>query len=286
MSTALWELLDRRLTERALAYAGVAGFMVKDLASGTSVDFRADEQFPSASTIKIHILVALLRAAERGELSLEERIALTPELRVAGSGVLAYLEHPVELSLYDTAVLMILVSDNTATNICIERVGMERVNKLIAELGLKHTALRRLMQDRDAIVSGRENVSTPADLVRTLEALHANRPTEIAAQQALAVLAKSKPSPVRLVIPSEIKLAHKTGRMPRVRAEAGIVYLPDRPYVIAVMTRYSTIDDAEQDTFISDIARVAHQFMSALSSSNEYGQGLPGRGVITGGGSS
>lgn len=276
MSTQLWELLGQRLRERAEGFLGLAGFMVKDLTSGASVHYRADEQFPSASTIKIHILAALLRAAERGELSLEERIALAPELRVAGSGVIAYLEHPVELSLYDIAVLMILVSDNTATNICIQRVGMEKVNALIAEFGLKQTTLRRLMQDREAIVSGRENVSTPAELVRTLGALYANKPTPKSAQQALAVLAKSKPSPFRLAIPPAIKIAHKTGRMPRVRAEAAIVYLPNRPYVIAVMTSYAMIDDAEQDAFVSGIVRVAHQFMSVLSTSNEHGQGLPG----------
>src|SRR6185503_14222255 len=126
------------------------GFLVKDLTSGASVAFREDEQFPSASTIKIHILTALLRAAERGELALDERISLTPDLRVAGSGVITYLEHPLELSLYDIAVLMILVSDNTATNICIQRVGMAKVNALIGEFGLKQTALRRLMQDQEA----------------------------------------------------------------------------------------------------------------------------------------
>jgi beta-lactamase class A len=276
MSAEMWDLLGQRLRERAEAFDGLAGFVVKDLTSGASVVFREDEQFPSASTIKIHILAALLRAAEDGALSLDERIALTPDLRVAGSGVITYLEHPVELSLFDIAVLMILVSDNSATNICIQRVGMAKVNALIGEFGLKQTALRRLMQDQEAIRSGRENVSTPAELAKTLEALHANKPSARTAQQVLSVLAKSKPSPFRLAIPPAIKIAHKTGRMPRVRAEAGIVYLPDRPYVIAVMTRYAMVDDAEQDAFVSDIARVAHQFMSALATSNTYGQGLPG----------
>jgi len=276
MSAELWELLGQRLREQAEGFAGLAGFLVKDLTSGASVAFREDEQFPSASTVKIHILTALLRAAERGELALDERISLTSDLRVAGSGVITYLEHPLELSLYDIAVLMILVSDNTATNICIQRVGMAKVNALIGEFGLKQTALRRLMQDQEAIRTDRENVSTPAELVKTLEALNANKPSAKTAQQALSVLAKSKPSPFRLAIPPTIKIAHKTGRMPRVRAEAGIVYLPDRPYVIAVMTRYSMVDDAEQDAFVSGIARVAHQFLSGLSTSNKYGQGLPG----------
>lgn len=275
MSDEVWDALHRRLCERMTAYPGIAGFAVRDLTDGTSIGSRAEEAFPSASTIKIHILTALLREAERGAVSLEERIALAPELRTSGSGVLTYLEHPVDLSLYDIAVLMILVSDNTATNICIRRVGMERVNKLIAELGLRQTALRRLMQDREAILAGRENVSTPLELVSTLVALRSGLPTAPSAQQALAVLAKSKPSPFRVAIPADITMAHKTGRMPRVRAEAALVHLPRRPYALAVMTRYSMNDEAEQDAFLSDIARETHRVMSALATSTPYGQGLP-----------
>ncbi len=109
-----------------------------------------------------------MREAERATFALDERIAITPEMRVAGGGVLAYLDHPVELSLHDIATLMILVSDNSATNICINRVGMDKVNALISDFGLWGTELRHLMQDREAILSGRENVSTPAELAETL----------------------------------------------------------------------------------------------------------------------
>ena len=271
----VWERLRAALVTRVETFDGVAGFCIRDLTDGTSIAHRGDEGFPAASTIKIHILTALLKKAEAGELDLEQRIALTPGLRVPGSGVLSYLEHPVELSLFDIAVLMILVSDNTATNICIERVGMDAVNALIRDLNLKGTHLRRLMQDRAAILLGQENLSTPADLVSTVAALYAGKPTPTVAQRTLDVMAKSKPTPFRLAIPADVRLSHKTGRMARVRNEAGIVHLERRPYAIAVMTRFDLGDDAEQDAFVSDLARITHQYMALLATTNEFGQGRP-----------
>lgn len=275
MTDPLWTRLRDELVTRAERFDGVAGFAVRDLATGTAIALRGDEVFPSASTIKIHILTALLREAAAGRLSLDDRLAITPDLHTKGSGVLTYLEGPVELTLFDVAVLMILVSDNTATNICIERVGMENVNALCADLGLKGTRLRRKMQDPQAIVEGRENVTTPNDLVATLRALHEGTPSASVAERALAVLAKSKPSPMRAAVPAAIAIAHKTGRMSRVRAEAAVVYLPGHPYAIAVMTKYALNDEAEQDAFVSGVARTAHRYMTALATSNEYGQGLP-----------
>lgn len=275
MSGVLMRRLKEELVRRSERFEGVAGFSVCDLATGDAIELRGDEVFPSASTIKIHILTALLSEAAAGRVSTDERVAITRELHAKGSGVLTYLEGPLELTLLDIAVLMILVSDNTATNICIDRVGMQRVNALCAELGLKGTALRRDMQDAQAIVEGRENVTTPNDLVATLRALHDGRPNAAVAQNALSVLAKSKPSPIRAAIPAAVAIAHKTGRMSRVRAEAALVQLPDRPYVLAVMTKYAMGDDAEQDAFVSDMARTTHDHMTVLASSNEYGQGLP-----------
>jgi len=269
--TSLVQRLREELERKA---DRVDGFAVRDVVTGMAIDLRADETFPSASTIKIHVLTALLREAETGRLSLDERVPIMPDLLAKGSGVLTYLEGPVELHSFDVAVLMILVSDNTATNICIDRVGMEQVNALCAEFGLKATSLRRHIQDRQAIIEGRENVTTPNDLVTTLRVLHEGRPSPSIAERTLAVLAKSKPSPIRSVIPAAVAIAHKTGRMSRVRAEAGIVYLTGRPYVLAVMTKYAMNDEAEQDVFVSEIARTTHRYMTALATSNEYGQGL------------
>jgi beta-lactamase class A len=190
--------------------------------------------------------------------------------------VLTYLEDPVELSLLDLAILMMIASDNTATNICIERAGMESVNRTISSFGLERTALRRVMQDKEAILAGRENLTTPNDLVATFAALHAGKPSPGVARQALEIMSKLYASPFRSVIPGNIGLAHKTGGMPRVRCEAGLIDLPNRPYAMAVMCTYAMNDTVGQNSFLSDMLRTTHQVFATLADANQYGQGLSG----------
>jgi beta-lactamase class A len=261
-------LLHRELAHRAESFPGVAGFCVRDLQSGEQVSLLGDEPFPSASTIKIFILVTLLCQAEQNPGLLQQRIA--------GSGVLTYLEEPIELSLLDIAILMMIVSDNTATNMCIERAGMEEINRTIEGFGLNQTVLRRAMQDSAAIAEGRENLTTPDDLVATFAALHVDKPSPDVASRALKIMSKLYSSPFRSVIPSNINVAHKTGGMPRVRCEAALVDLPKRPYALSVMCKYAMGDVAEQNAFASDMARTTHQFFATLADSSIHGQGLSG----------
>ena len=274
MSNQFLAQLHRELARRAESFPGVAGFSIRDVLSGEQISLLGDEQFPSASTIKIFVLVTLLCQAEHDPGLLQQRIPI--ELRVPGSGVLTYLEEPVELSLLDVAILMMIVSDNTATNICIERAGMDEINRTIASFGLSQTVLRRVMQDSAAIAAGRENLTSPNDLVATFAALHAGKPLPSVARRALTIMSKLYSSPFRDAIPGGIVIAHKTGGMPRVRSEAALVDLPDRPYALSVMCKYAMNDVAEQNGFLSDMARVTHQFFATLADSNAHGQGLAG----------
>ena len=264
--------LLRKLAARVEAFPGVAGFCALDLTSGDTISQLGDEPFPSASTIKIYVLVTLLCQAEQKPGLLQERLPITQ--RVPGSGVLTYLEHPVELSLLDIAILMMIASDNTATNMCIERAGMDQINATIAGFGLRNTVLRRVMQDNAAIAAGRENITTPNDLVATFAELHAGKPSVEVARRALEVMSKENGTPFRSVVPSGIAIAHKPGGMPRVRSEAGVIYLPNRPYALAVMCKYAMQDVAEQSRFLSDMARITHQYFSTIATSNAFGQGL------------
>ncbi len=164
----LWQRLQRTLTHEIEAFDGVAGIALRDLSGELALAINGDELFPTASTIKIHVLVQLLLRAERGEIDLHERITMPPPEPVLGSGVLAYLPGPVELSLLDVATLMIIASDNTATNLCIDRAGIDETNALLRGLGLHSTHLRRKMMDHLAAVREEENVSTPAELVQLI----------------------------------------------------------------------------------------------------------------------
>jgi beta-lactamase class A len=276
MPNQLLDLLRSRLTQHVDAFSGIAGFSVRDITTGEQIAVLGDELFPSASTIKIWVLVTLLRQAESDTASqlLEQRIPL--DVKTPGSGVLTYLEHPVELSLLDLAILMMIVSDNTATNICIGRAGIDNVNATIADFGLSNTVLRRVMQDHEAIAAGRENITTPNDLVSTFASLHDGKPTATSARRALEVMSKPYSSPFRAAVPGSIGMAHKTGGMPRVRCEGALIDLPGRPYAFSVMSKFAMGDSAEQASFLSDMARTTHQFFATLADSTPFGQGRSG----------
>ena len=138
------------------------GVLARTAAGETLLEHDADGAYPSASVIKIPLVMTLYADAAEGRLDLEERVA-TGE-RVDGSGVLRDLRDVAELSLRDLAALTIGLSDNTATNRLIERVTVERVAARMAEWGVKTTALRRRMYDFEAAKRGLENVATAREL--------------------------------------------------------------------------------------------------------------------------
>jgi beta-lactamase class A len=257
-------------------FRGVAGVYMKDLTSGQTLSVRGEEEFPTASSIKIQVLTQLLVRAEKGEINLDEKIHIQPEHITPGSGVLTYLDGNVELSVLDIAILMILVSDNTATNLCIDWAGMDETNALVRQLGMKHTTLRRKMQDRAAIARGDENTSTPADMVAMMETLAAGRPSPWVAEKCLAILKKTKRTLLNRAVPVNLVVANKPGGMERVKCDVGIVYLPRRPYAVAAMTKYAMDESEAHERAVVDIFSTIHATMEVLDGSNKYGQGIAG----------
>ena len=140
------EALDRDLE-------GVLGVVVRDLTSGSSLELRGRDTFPSASTIKLAVLYELYRQAEEGRVDLSA--VVQPASPRVAEGVLERLSFRVSLTVRDLAVLMMGWSDNEATNELVRRLGRERVNERLISLGLSGTRLRRLMMDLDAARQGR-----------------------------------------------------------------------------------------------------------------------------------
>ena len=252
---------------------GVLGLALKDLKTGKTFLINEREVFPQASSIKIAILLEAFKQAEEGRLKLDEFIALEESRKVAGSGVLFYLGRPsLSLSVRDTAVLMVVLSDNTATNLLIDRVGMEAVNKRLDDLGLAKTRLRRKMMDLKAAAEGRENVSTPLEMMTLLEKLwKGDVLKEPYRKDFLEILAIPKDSPLRAGVPEGIAVSEKPGELEAVRCDSGIVQLTGRPYVICVMTTYLK-HDADGNQAITRISRLAYEHFSRLERSSEIGR--------------
>lgn len=150
-------------------YSGACTWAVTDLTTGEQIGHGEHDVMPTASLIKLPILAALYRAVADGRLRLEDRTAYGEGHRTRGSGVLSKLSFGVEMTVRDAAVLMMTISDNSATNMCIDLVGLDAINALMERLELPSTRLLRRLGDRGAGLDARNmSVSSAADIVRLL----------------------------------------------------------------------------------------------------------------------
>lgn len=269
----LRQKLVASLEKTATGLDGVMGYAIVDLTSGDRVERLPSAVFATASTIKLAILYELFKQADEGKLSLDTVRPLDRQQVVGGTGVLAELTAPA-MPLRDYATLMVVLSDNTATNVLVDVVGMTNVTARMASLGLKDTKLRRKMIDLAAARRGDENVSTPSEIARLLEILYRGEGLKKESQEALlAILKKSKTTPMRRGIPPGVAVANKPGTLEGVEVDAGIVYLQGRPYVLSVMTTYLT-QNAAGEAAITSASQAAFEYFNRLAKSSEYGRSI------------
>jgi len=270
-ASELRRALQRHLEDIAASVDGVAGYTVVDLTSGERFGRLQDEQFPTASTIKLAILYELFKQADEGKQRLDEPLPLDRAHVVGGSGVLDELTAPA-MPLRDYATLMILLSDNTATNVVIEAVGMENVTARMSELGLVRTLLRRRMIDMEAARRGDENVSTPAEIARLLEIIHrGDGLTKESHEGLLTILKKPKSTALRAGVPQNVPVANKPGGLEGVAVDAGIVYVERRPYIFSMMATYLR-QASEGNDAIGEASRRVFDYFNRLARSSEYGR--------------
>ncbi len=272
---ALHAQLQSRLDEVARRLDGVLGLAVIDLTSGAVVAARHEhEAFPTASTIKLAILYELMKQGDEGALALDQPSSLERSQVVAGSGILQHLSNPV-LSLRDHATLMIVLSDNTATNVVIDAVGMERVTARMKGLGLADVRLRRRMMDGAAASRGEENVASPVSLARTVALLWRGEGLSQARRDTAVAMLSQVAGSIRRAVPDAITVASKTGTLDGVRAEAAVVDLRNRPFALAVMTTYLR-HGPDGDRAIGDAADAVFSYFDRLASGGAYGRRTPG----------
>ncbi|MGB9836773.1 MAG: serine hydrolase [Candidatus Saccharicenans sp.] len=252
---------------------GVLGLAIKDLNTGQAFFLNEREIFPQASSIKITILLEVLKQAEEGRLRLDEFLELKPEVKVGGGPILCYLGNPsLKLSIRDLCVLMVVLSDNTATNMLIDRVGMKAINDRLASLGLTQTRLKRKMMDLTAAAEGRENISTPLEMMTLLEKIwKQNALSEPYRKEFFEILSLPKDSPLQQAVPEGIVVADKPGELEAVRCDSGLVLLKKHPYLICVMTTYLSLQ-TDGNALIRKIGQLAFRHFDRLERSSEYGR--------------
>jgi beta-lactamase class A len=276
---ALWDHLRLAVAEEDQQLDGVLGVAILDLSSGQTLLVRPNEVFPQASSIKIAVLAELYHQAQQaahgagGKATLKDRYVVRAADIVPDSAILGGLTAGVSsLTNRDLATIMVAVSDNSATNVLIDRVGMDNVVRLTESLGLPHTQLRRKMMDLQAAAEGRENISTPREMMTLLEQIYRGKVIEAPLlDDFFNVLATHKDSWIPRDLPEDLKIANKPGELEGVRNDSGIVFVKNRPYVICVMTTYLARERAGEET-ITRISRLAFDVFDRLGSASDLGR--------------
>ena len=268
----LWSRLRTRVQDVEKRLDGVLGLSVKDLKTGTTFEVRPDEVFPQASSIKLAVLYELYRQAGDGKINLAQ-VTQPPLPRVKGGGVLQELGDKVSLSWRDLAVMMVAWSDNEATNVLIDRVGMAAVNsRLEDELDFDHTRLRRKMMDLAAARRGDENVGTPSEMRRLVETIYAGKGLSPAlAGDIRAVLAVAKDSNFRVPLPETVTIMDKPGSLEGVYCVTAVVDLPGRPYAVSIETTFLRRQE-DGEAAVREISAALYETFERLSRSSELGR--------------
>jgi beta-lactamase class A len=270
---ALWTKLEDSILGIDRNLDGAMGVAIIDLTDGHRYLLHANDVFPQASSIKICLLAELYRQAQQGKLKLTDVYTVSATDLVPDSDIMNGLTPGVtRVTLRDLATMMVAVSDNSATNVLIDRVGMENVNAFLSAQGLRDTRLRRKMMDLKAAAEGRENISTPGEMAKLLEALYRG---EILNKEMtddfFNMLSTHKESFIPRNLPEDLKVANKPGELEGVRNDSGVIFVDKRPYILCVMTTYLR-RERDGEEAISNISLAAWRMFDRLGRGSEYGR--------------
>lgn len=237
-------------------------FIITNLRNGESASYNQEERVPSASLIKLPVMAETVRQVKEGRLHLQDRVTVKAEDKVPFS-ILTMLETENNYSLQDLLTLMIVQSDNTAANILIQRVGMAKINDFCIDLKMRNTLLERQMMDLNARRAGRENRTTASDMARFLERLYQGELIDKASSTYMIEIMKKQleNSMMRLYIPDETVIAHKSGELDGIAHEAGIVYHEKGDFLFVVLV-WNAVTNNEARQTIGQISKIAYDYFS------------------------
>ncbi|MGC4107369.1 MAG: serine hydrolase [Thermomicrobiales bacterium] len=284
---------------------GLIGIAVHDFATGADFTYHADDIFPTASTLKVPLLYTLFQQADAGKIDLGERITLKHADRVPGSGVLQHMDEGLQPTLRDCAELMIIVSDNWATDIIWNRLGKQTVDDTLAATGMTSTSLpftihelfsalaevdpaapetnyeflRTYLKDYKPSADNpgmafdaRNDTSTPADMIRLLSLIDSGIGLSAESKSAMLKIMQHQNFTAiiqgRLPTDQGIEAAHKTGSLRGVKNDVGIIVSPKAHYAIAFMSR----GQEDIPEVVDRMARVSRWVYDALAAADPDGE--------------
>lgn len=222
-----------------------------------------DRVVRAASVVKLFILVEAYRRIERGELNRDSLIEIEDRFCVGGAGVLSSLSPRTCLTLHDLLTLMIVISDNTASNIVLDKLGFQGVAGTVAALGASNTRIERLFCDQGAVLEGRDNFTTASDAVKVLRCLA--EPNDLVGEDSRRdmweILSRQQ---LRLKLPAyfpedgTVGVLNKTGELPGVEHDIAIIVAKGRLDYLAVLT-CNWQENANGQRRVADIGRLVYR---------------------------
>jgi beta-lactamase class A len=271
------EIPTLRASIQSLATANPSltpGVFIADLDNGSYVDFNGGASFPAASTIKIPIIVAFFQDVDAGKIRLDETMTTTKTTIATGSGDIQYKPVGTSYSALEVVTKMITISDNTATNMLIERLGgIEALNQRFRTWGLNTTTIRNILPDIEGT-----NTTTPKELANLIAVV--TKGNLMSMQSRDRILDIMRGTVKDNLLPSGLgqgaTIAHKTGEIGAILADAGLVNLTTgKRYIASVMVQRPR-NDASAEKLISSISRAAYQQFSQGNTAPSNTTGNPG----------
>ncbi|MHB8155520.1 MAG: serine hydrolase [Candidatus Omnitrophota bacterium] len=259
-----WQALRQKLTNEISQFKGETGIVIKDLKTGWEIFYEKTKLFPSASLAKIPIMAACFLAAEEGSLKLDRQVALKYTDKLTGSGVLKDMPAGITFNVERLIGLMIYDSDNTATNIVTNLVGINYLNSAFKSFGLKNTDLSRKIADYQLRDKGIENYTTAEDMALLLEKIYRGTlGNKRVSDQCISMLKLARLNDrIPKYLPVEITIAHKTGLERDVCHDVGIVFTHKGDFIIAVLTKDVNSNSTLSKEFIANVSLHVYNYFA------------------------
>ncbi|HAH21382.1 MAG: hypothetical protein A2Y00_04085 [Omnitrophica WOR_2 bacterium GWF2_43_52] len=264
---ALWQALERALSQEVSRFQGEAGVILKDLDMDWQIAVNKTKSFPSASLAKIPIMASCFYAVFQGKIKLQDELILKERHKVLGSGTLKTMAAGRRVSIENLIERMITESDNTATNMLIELLGYEYMNSCFKEFGLKDTSLARKMMEFKLRRKGVENYTTAGDVALLLEKMYRKEVINAEfSERCLSLLKQQKiKDRIPALLPPEVVIAHKTGLERHVCHDAGIVFSPGGNFLLCVLTSHTDKTSKRAKEFIARLAFEAYRYFTEFT---------------------
>jgi len=225
------------ILEKIKTLPGHIGFFYKNMVTGETICFNENDDYIPASVIKLPILMEIYRLASMGHIDLNSKLIVREEDKMPSCGALNSFSGQVKVDIRTLCNLMITISDNTATNLLISYIGIEKLNKGFSSFGLEKTRVNRLLFDSEAASRGIQNIITPAEIGMLLEKIHSGTfvNKQVSSEIKNILLKQQIDHKIKEMLPEDTEVASKTGDDDNISNDVGIVYAK-QPFVVCFIS--------------------------------------------------